>query len=77
MKYFLVGIIKIYQMIPGPWHSLCRHIPTCSNYAIEAIATYGSFKGTYLAVLRVLKCNPLFKAGYDPVPRKENNHEKV
>ncbi len=77
MKYFLVGLIKIYQMIPGPWHLYCRHIPTCSNYAIEAIGSYGSIKGSYLAVRRILKCNPLFKAGIDPVPRKEEKNEKV
>lgn len=76
MKYFLIGIIKIYQLIPGPWHASCRHIPTCSNYGIEAIATYGSIKGSWLTALRILKCNPLFKAGYDPVPRKDDSYEK-
>ncbi len=71
MKYFLVGLIKIYQMTPLSHHAYCRYQPTCSNYAIEAIGTYGSIKGTYLSIKRILKCNPLFKAGYDPVPRKE------
>lgn len=77
MKYFLVGMIKIYQLIPGPWHVMCRHYPTCSNYGIEAIATYGSLKGSYLTIIRILKCNPLFKAGYDPVPRKDEKNEKI
>lgn len=70
MKKILIGLIKIYQKIPGPWHNMCRHIPTCSNYAIEAISEYGSIKGTYLAIKRVLKCNPWGTSGYDPVPRK-------
>ena len=47
---------------------MCRHIPTCSNYAIEAIETYGSFKGTILSIKRILKCNPWGTKGYDPVP---------
>ena len=59
-------------MIPGPWHNSCRHIPTCSNYGIEAIKIHGAFKGTLLTIKRLLKCNPLFKSGYDPVPKKEN-----
>ena len=42
MKYFLLGFIKTYQMIPGPWHNCCRHTPTCSNYGIEAIIKYYS-----------------------------------
>ena len=69
MKYILLGLISLYQMIPGSWHNSCRHIPTCSNYAIDAITEYGSIRGTYLSIKRILKCNPLFKAGYDPVKK--------
>lgn len=68
MKYLLVGLIKIYQLIPGPWHDNCRFQPTCSNYAIEAIARFGSFKGSILAIKRIFRCNPWGKYGYDPVP---------
>ena len=71
MKYFLIGMIKIYQMTPTSWHSSCRHIPTCSNYAIEAISKFGSIKGTCLAIKRILRCNPHGTSGYDPVPVKE------
>lgn len=70
MKYFLLGIIKVYQMIPGPWHKACRHFPTCSNYGIEAIREYGSLKGSILTIKRVLRCNPWGTKGYDPVPRR-------
>ncbi len=71
MKYILIGIIKFYQKIPGPWHNSCRHIPTCSNYGIEAIKEYGSIKGSYLTIKRILRCNPWGTYGYDPVITKE------
>ena len=74
MKRILIGIIKTYQKIPGPWHDACRHTPTCSNYAIEAIEKYGSIKGGWLSFTRILKCNPWGTFGYDPVI-KEENHE--
>jgi putative membrane protein insertion efficiency factor len=70
MKYLLVGLIKIYQMIPLSSHSACRFTPTCSNYAIEAIKEWGSIKGSILAIKRILRCNPTSKIGYDPVPKK-------
>lgn len=69
-------LIKIYQVIPGPWHSMCRHIPTCSNYGIEAIEKYGSIKGSWMTIKRIMRCNPLGTSGYDPVERKKKD-EKV
>lgn len=71
MKYLLLGLCKAYQMIPGQFHASCRHIPTCSNYAIEAIQVYGAGKGTLLAVKRLAKCRPGGSKGYDPVPFKK------
>ena len=71
MKQILIKGIKLYQKIPGPWHSACRHIPTCSNYAIEAIEEYGSLKGSFLAIKRILKCNPWGTSGYDPVVKED------
>ena len=46
----------------------CRFIPTCSQYALEALQKYGPIKGSYLAVRRILRCNHFHKGGYDPVP---------
>lgn len=79
MKRILIGIIKLYQRIPGSFHLQCRHIPTCSNYAIEAIETYGSIYGIFLSIKRILRCNPFAKTGYDPVPKikKEVKNEKT
>lgn len=71
MKYILIKGIQFYQKIPGSFHNYCRHIPSCSNYAVEAIETYGSIKGSILACKRILRCRPGGTYGYDPVPSKE------
>lgn len=73
MKKILIKMIKVYQKIPGPWHDSCRHIPTCSNYAIEAIDTYGAFRGSIMAFKRILRCNPWGTSGYDPVIKTSGN----
>lgn len=70
MKKILIFLIRTYQKIPGNFHNYCRHIPTCSNYAIEAINVHGSIKGSFLSIKRIIKCNPLGTFGYDPVPVK-------
>lgn len=71
LKFLLLKLIDIYQKIPGNHHSKCRHIPTCSNYAKDAINTYGALKGGLLSLKRIIRCNPLGTKGYDPVPIKE------
>jgi len=65
MKKFLIKLIKLYQKVPGRFHNNCKFYPTCSNYAIEAITKYGSIKGSFLAIKRILKCNPLSRGGID------------
>lgn len=56
----------------------CVYVPTCSEYAIEALEKHGLIKGSLLAVFRILRCNPFSKGGYDPVPevRKEKGIRK-
>lgn len=71
MKYFLIGLIKIYQLIPGFWHNSCRYTPSCSNYAIEALIRFGALKGTFLSIKRILRCAPWGGMGYDPVPERK------
>ena len=76
MKSILIKLIKIYQKTPISSHNKCRFTPTCSNYAIEAIEEYGSIKGSYLAIKRIIRCNPFNKhIGYDPVI-KRRKYEK-
>ena len=66
---FLILLIRIYQVTLSPFiGKSCRYTPTCSNYGIEAIETYGVFKGGWLTFKRILSCNPWGGSGYDPVP---------
>lgn len=70
IKRFLLFLIKIYRKFISPLKggSTCRYYPTCSSYALQAIEKYGSLKGTFLSVRRIIKCNPFFSGGVDPVP---------
>lgn len=69
MKKILIRIIKFYQISISPYKggACCRFIPTCSEYALEAVEKYGAVKGGFLAVKRILKCHPFHKGGYDPL----------
>ena len=74
IKKGIIKLIKLYQKIPGKWHGSCKYYPTCSAYAIEALEKHGLFKGLYLSIGRVLRCNPWSKGGYDPVPNKTDEN---
>ena len=64
-----IYLIKFYRFFISPiLGSNCRHSPTCSEYGLIALKKYGVFKGIYLTTKRIIKCNSLFKGGYDPVP---------
>ena len=68
-KNWLIGLIRLYQRhVSAHTPPACRFTPTCSAYAIEALQRHGLFFGTGLAIWRVLRCNPLCRGGYDPVP---------
>ena len=70
MKSILIFVIKIYRKYIShlKGRPACIYTPTCSKYAIEALEKYGFFKGSFLAVKRILRCHPFAKGGYDPVP---------
>ena len=68
----LIRLIELYRKNISPRKiPCCRFTPTCSAYAIEAIQKRGAFVGTLLSIWRILRCNPLCKVGYDPVPEKK------
>lgn len=69
LVFLLVLPIKFYRHFISPmFPPVCRFTPTCSQYALEALQKHGPFKGLYLAVRRILRCNPWGGSGYDPVP---------
>ena len=74
MKSFLLSLIRFYRrhLSRAKKRPTCRYIPTCSEYAVEAIERYGALKGGRLAAWRLLRCNPFSKGGYDPVPEDPN-----
>lgn len=68
MKSFLIALIEFYRKWLSPLKPpTCRFIPTCSEYAVQAINKYGALKGSLLAVKRILRCNPFGASGYDPL----------
>jgi len=76
MRDLLIKLIRLYQIYISPLHSpCCRFTPTCSSYAIEAIRVHGAIKGSFLAMWRILRCNPFCKGGYDPVPNRKNKEQ--
>jgi putative membrane protein insertion efficiency factor len=62
--------VHIYRAVISPMKpvSTCRYLPTCSEYAVTAVKQRGIVVGSLLAVWRILRCNPLFRGGFDPVP---------
>jgi uncharacterized protein len=66
---FMLGVVRGYQLLLRPLLAgSCRYLPTCSEYAAEAIATYGVLCGGWMGLKRVLRCHPLGGSGLDPVP---------
>ncbi len=74
----LIEFIKGYKFLISPLlgHS-CRYLPTCSEYSIEALRTYGFFKGSFLSIKRIISCHPIKflggGEGFDPVKKKNKN----
>lgn len=70
MSLILRGLIRLYQLMISPLLlPNCRYLPSCSEFAAEAIATHGAVAGSVLALRRILRCHPWGGSGFDPVPR--------
>ncbi|MDG1675137.1 MAG: membrane protein insertion efficiency factor YidD [Flavobacteriales bacterium] len=70
----LIALVRAYQILLSPWlGSNCRHDPTCSRYAMEALETWGAWKGSGLTLRRISRCHPWGTQGSDPVPPKADN----
>ncbi len=76
MKHFLVGLIKLYRKVISPLiPPSCIYEPSCSEYALVAVGRFGAIKGGWLAILRIMRCHPFRKGGFDPVPDRWENRK--
>ena len=77
MKFIALWLLQVYKRWVSPaFPPSCRYVPTCSEYAMEALERYGALRGGWMAAGRVLRCHPFVKGGYDPVV-KGPTHRKV
>jgi putative membrane protein insertion efficiency factor len=76
--WFVLLPVTVYRRFLSPLKRTptCRYLPTCSEYAIEAVHERGIIVGGSLAAWRVMRCNPLFRGGHDPVPHKHRCQEQ-
>ena len=81
MKKLCIMLVKFYRRYISPLKPpCCRFEPTCSGYALEAFEEWGFFIGFYLTLMRILRCHPFCRGGFDPVPinkrkRRKNSHD--
>lgn len=69
MKRLLIALVRFYQRAISPHlPASCRYQPTCSQYALTALTRFGAVRGGWMALKRILRCNPFSRGGYDPVP---------
>jgi putative membrane protein insertion efficiency factor len=69
LQMVLIRLVKLYRLVLSPWlGSACRFTPTCSAYAVEALALHGAMRGGYFTIKRICRCQPWSAGGMDPVP---------
>ena len=70
MRAIALAMIRLYQRLASPFtRGACRYVPSCSEYALEAVGRHGVVRGAWLAARRLMRCHPLGPSGYDPVPQ--------
>jgi uncharacterized protein len=70
-KFAVLQLLRAYKWAVSPLlPTACRYVPTCSEYAMEAVDRYGAMRGGWMAFRRILRCHPLAGSGYDPVMKE-------
>ncbi len=78
MNKLMIKLIKLYKEArKNDGKAYCRYVPSCSSYALECYQKFNFFKASFLSITRILRCNPLFKGGYDPVPLTKKEKELI
>jgi uncharacterized protein len=76
-KFVVLQLLRGYKWAISPmFPPACRYVPTCSEYAMEAVDRYGVLRGGWMALVRLLRCHPLVKGGYDPVVKSPTSRAK-
>ncbi|WP_082939399.1 MULTISPECIES: membrane protein insertion efficiency factor YidD [unclassified Mycobacterium] len=71
----LISLIQLYRHMVSPLRpATCRFVPTCSQYAVDALTEYGLMRGSWLAAVRLAKCGPWHRGGWDPIPERSGCH---
>ena len=78
MRSLALALIRLYQLLmPPAFRGGCRHRPTCSEYFLQAVEHCGFFKGSWMGICRIARCNPWGGSGYDPVPGTEKPPQDI